>query len=426
MDTIYAVATARGRAGIGVIRVSGPAAFDAAAVLTTNVPEPRRAALRRLLATDGSLIDEALVVTFEAGASFTGEQSVEFHAHGGLATLNAILAALSRVPGLRPAEPGEFTRRALENGRLDLAQVEGLADLIDAETEAQRKFAIRTFDGSAARSVSEWRERLVGALALLEVTIDFADEEVPVDVAPDVRSALDQVIEDLEREISRASLAERVHDGFEVAIMGAPNAGKSTLLNALAGRSAAITSEVAGTTRDVIEVRMELKGLPVTLLDTAGLRETSDEIEKIGVERAKSRAAEADLRIFLLEPGQSADPDLEKTGDISVGAKADVNGSGVSGISGQGIDELVGNIATTLESRVPSSANFSRERQRNALRTALSALEDARNLLPVSREHPELVAEHVWTAVRALESILGKVDIEAILDDIFSRFCLGK
>jgi tRNA modification GTPase len=268
MDTIYSLATGRGKAGVAVVRVSGPRAVDCAEHLAGFRPTGRVPSLRRLHDGDGALIDEALVLFFASGQSFTGEDVVEFQTHGSPAIVAAVLDQLSSLDGVRLAEPGEFTRRALENGCLDLAQVEGLADLIDAETEAQRKQAVRVFDGALGERTERWRIDLIRAAALLEATIDFADEDVPVDVTPEVNQLTTGVLNEINREIAGSSAAERIRDGFEVAILGEPNIGKSTLLNALAGRDAAITSAVAGTTRDVIEVRMDLKGLPVTFLDT--------------------------------------------------------------------------------------------------------------------------------------------------------------
>ena len=426
MDTIFAPATARGRAGIAVLRVSGPKANAVAETLAGKLPRPRVATLCRLRDPDGQVLDEALVLRFEAGASFTGQDVIEFHLHGGIAVVRAVQQVISDVPECRLAEPGEFTRLALENGRLDLAEVEGLADLIDAETEGQRQQALRVFTGAAADVVSGWREDLVSALALLEATIDFADEEVPIDVRPDVERLVAGVVEEVGVQVEATKRAERVRDGFEVAILGAPNVGKSTLLNALAGRAAAITSEVAGTTRDVIEVRMDVEGLAVTFLDTAGLRETDDTVERVGIERAINRAQQADLRIFLLDEGDKAPEDLVREEDLVLGAKADLSGSGVSGLTGLGVDQLMDDVAKVLENRVPKDVNFSRERHRIALMRAQEELSAVVGAVVGSGTHDEVLSEHIWAAVRALESILGKVDIENVLDDIFSRFCLGK
>jgi tRNA modification GTPase len=302
VDTIFAMSSAQGKAGVSVLRVSGPQAFAACQKLCGDVPPRRVASLRVLSDADGGLLDQALVLTFAKGASFTGEDSVEFQVHGSIAVVSAVLNALAGMPDHRMADPGEFTRRALDNGCLDVAQIEGLSDLIDAETEVQRVQALRVLSGDLGTRAESWRRDLIRAAALIEATIDFADEDVPVDVSPEVSSLVSAVIEDLDREISGVGVAERIRTGFEVAILGAPNVGKSTLLNALAGRDAAITSDVAGTTRDVIEVRMDLRGLPVTLLDTAGLRDTTDRVEAIGVDRARTRAQSADLRVLLAEP----------------------------------------------------------------------------------------------------------------------------
>lgn len=423
MKTIYALASARGRAGVSVLRISGPEAFDAVRSLgVLNVPEPRRAALRKIY--DGDLLlDEALVLTFEKGASFTGEDVVELHLHGSIATVAAVMHALSNRPGLRMAEAGEFTRRALENGCLDLAQVEGLADLIDAETEAQRKQALRVLSGAIGQRVDQWRRDLIRAAALIEATIDFADEDVPVDVTPEVLQLLDRLTADLSEEVRGSRIAERIRDGFEVAILGAPNAGKSTLLNALAGRDAAITSDVAGTTRDVIEVRMDMGGLAVTLLDTAGLRETDDRIEKIGIDRATERAIACDLRIFL-DDGSDL-PIKSREGDIRVRAKADLGGDGVSGLTGQGIEELISRVTQRLLTLSASSGTLIRERHRMAVVTSITAIESARNEL-MTMARPEMIAEDLRRALRALDVLVGRVDVEDLLGEIFSSFCIGK
>lgn len=429
MDTIFALASARGRAGVAVVRLSGPASWQAVERLAGSVPEPRRAGLRRLT-WQGDVLDEALVLTFEKGASFTGEQAAELHLHGAIATVSAVLRVLSEMPDLRMAEPGEFTRRALENGRLDLAQVEGLADLIDAETEAQRKQALRVLSGAVGQRAEAWRRDLVRAAALLEATIDFADEDVPEDVTPEVLALIDRVETDLRRELSGFGAAERIREGFEVAIVGRPNSGKSTLLNALAGREAAITSEIAGTTRDVIEVRMEIGGLAVTLLDTAGLRETDDTVEGIGIERALQRARAADLRVFLLDGGDlpMLDPQPD---DIVAHGKADLGAVpkgqiGISGKTGEGISELVEMIAERLGRRIAGAGVVVRERHRRAIVTALGAMESARFEVVKGSERIELAADELRRAIRALDSLVGRVDVEHLLDEIFSSFCIGK
>ena len=427
METIFALASARGKAGIAVIRLSGLLAHQAVAQLCP-LPKLRQASLRRLV-WQGEVLDEALVLLFAPGASFTGESSAELQLHGSTAVIGSVLRALSEMAGLRMAEPGEFTRRALENGCLDLTQVEGLADLIDAETESQRKQALRVLSGAIGQKVEGWRRDLVRAAALVEATIDFADEEVPVDVSPEVNGLIAGLLAQLRAELRGTAAAERIRDGFEVAILGAPNVGKSTLLNALAGREAAITSEIAGTTRDVIEVRMDLSGLAVTFLDTAGLRDADDHVEQIGIARALERAQAADLRVFLL--GEAGETLLMKpmAGDISVLGKADLNGSpkaAVSGKTGFGLEALIALITERLQGQAASAGLLIRERQRNALVCAINGLESAEANLQRSLELPELVAADLRASARALEMILGRIDVETLLDEIFSSFCIGK
>lgn len=430
MDTIFALASARGKAGVAVFRISGPQAEVAGTALCGDLPAPRRNGLRRLT-WNGEVIDEALVLVFPDGESFTGEAVVELQVHGSPAVVALLSRVLSGMAGLRMAEPGEFTRRALLNGRMDLAQVEGLADLIEAETEAQRRQAERVLQGAVAERVAAWRRMLVRAAALVEATIDFVDEDVPVDVAPEVRDLLVHLDAELRAEIAGTRVAERVRDGFEVAIIGAPNAGKSTLLNALTGRDAALTSDIAGTTRDVIEVRMDLDGLPVTLLDTAGLRETGDRLEAMGMERALERAGRADLRVFLLrEPGEVL-PLPQLPGDLVVLGRADEQhgawkGLAVSGKTGQGLDDLTAALGRELAGRVLGVGVMIRERHRLAMEQAVLAVEAARARLPRLRTETEFVAADLWVAIRSLDMVVGKVDVENLLDEIFSSFCIGK
>lgn len=427
MDTIFALASARGKAGVAVVRISGNRAHSAVAEFCA-LPPLRQAALRRLV-WKGDVLDEALVLLFGAGASFTGEESAELQVHGSTAVVSAILKVLGGIDGLRLAEPGEFTRRALENGCLDLTQVEGLADLIDAETESQRRQAQRVLSGALGQRVEVWRRDLVRAAALIEATIDFADEDVPVDVTPEVFDLVNKLLTALRLELSGAQAAERVRDGFEVAIIGAPNVGKSTLLNALAGREAAITSDIAGTTRDVIEVRMDIGGLAVTLLDTAGLRDSDDRVEQIGIERAIARATSADLRVFLLgRPDET--PMIEPAPeDIVLLGKADLGSNaigGVSGKTGQGIDTLISAIATRLDGRAASAGLLIRERQRIAIERSIVALEAVTGALDRSAFLPELIAVELRVAMRSLEALVGRIDVESLLDEVFSSFCIGK
>lgn len=425
MDTIFALASARGKSGVAVVRVSGPGAAEIGTHLGFRLPAPRTASLR-VLRSDGTVLDEGLVLFFPAPASFTGEDVVELHLHGSIATVNAVLGALARQDGYRPAEPGEFTRRALENERLDLSQVEGLADLVEAETEAQRRQALRVFSGALGQKAEAWRADLIRAAALIEATIDFADEEVPVDVSPEVRELIVRTRASLAQEISGVGVAERIRDGFEVAIVGRPNVGKSTLLNALAGREAAITSDIAGTTRDVIEVRMDLRGLPVTVLDTAGLRTSDDTVEVLGIERARERARLCDLCVILLDAPGDLPPMEPREEDIVVVGKADLTGGDFSALTGVGVERLIDRIAQVLEGRASSAGVAIRDRHRLAMQRANSALGIALDRLDATPDLAEMIAEELRDAIRALDSLVGRVDVEHILDEIFASFCIGK
>jgi tRNA modification GTPase len=428
METIFALASAPGKAGVSVIRISGEQAWVAASQLCGEIPPARTSAVRLLYDQHRSVIDHALVLSFVAPQSFTGEDVVEFHVHGSVAVVKSVLQSLGSVNGLRMAEPGEFTRRALENNRLDLTQVEGLADLIDAETEAQRKQAMRVFSGALGEKVEVWRRDLIRAAALIEATIDFADEEVPVDVTPEVTDLLSRVAEALKSEISGTFVAERIRSGFEVALVGPPNSGKSTLLNRLAGREAAITSEIAGTTRDVIEVRMDLDGLPVTFLDTAGLRQSEDVIETAGIERAMARAKLADIRVFLTEPGEKilVEP---QAGDILLHPKADLlplGAGGVSGLTGRGVQDLIVQVQEQLGTRTAAAGLATHERHRAAMVRAQESLSQVASILLQGPELYDIAAEELRSAIRALETLVGRIDVENLLDEIFASFCLGK
>jgi tRNA modification GTPase len=428
MDTIFAQASARGKAGVSVIRISGPGARDGLSRMVKSWPLPRQAGLRRLWVGE-DIIDEALVLWFEGGQSFTGEESVELQCHGSPAVVQAVLMALGQIQGFRAAEPGEFTRRSLMNGRMDLAQVEGLADLIDAETEAQRRQAMRIFSGLLETKVSLWRGNLLRALALTAAAIDFADEELPDDLTTERITLISRVLADLEQERSGFAVSERIRDGFEVAIIGRPNLGKSTLLNRIAGRRAALTSEHAGTTRDVIEVRMDILGLPVTLLDTAGMRDTADPVEAMGVDLAKQRARLADLRVFLVESKDEPLPIEPLVDDIVLLAKGDLLDSvvgSISGATGHGVDALLNDIGTRFSRQALTAATITRERHRNAVVVAIDALSNALEQLQEDGIGDEFVAESLGSANRALDMLLGKIDVEDVLGEIFFSFCIGK
>ena len=429
-DTIFALASAKGRAGVAVIRISGPDAFSTVEAVSGARPPNRMAGLRGLRAPDGEEIDQALVLCFPGPRSFTGEDVAELQIHGGPAVCAAVLELLGGRAGLRLAEPGEFTRRALMNGRLDLAQVEGLGDLLAAETEAQRRQAARLMTGALSGQAARWRVGLLRALAFVEASIDFVDDAVPEDVLARVVGDLEDLSRDLRRSLAGAAIAERVRTGFEVALVGAPNAGKSTLLNALAGREAAITSAVAGTTRDVIEVRMDLEGLPVTLLDMAGLRATEDTVERIGVDRARVRAEHADLRVFLIaSPEELSGLEVPVLpGDLIVRAKQDLApaaaGLAVSGTTGAGIPDLLSALSAELSARVTRSSGLSHRRQAEAVGRAAAAVDGACAM--VAAERAEIAAVELHAAVAALDFLVGKVDVETVLDMVFQSFCLGK
>lgn len=444
-DTIFALATAAGRAAVAVVRVSGPATLSAVEALTGKPPKARLAGLRTLRHR-GVDIDEALVLRFEGPASYTGEDSAEFHVHGGRAVVEALLSALSEL-GARLAEPGEFTRRAFENGKLDLAQAEGVGDLIDAETEGQRRQALGQLGGALSQRYDRWRDLLVQSLAMLEAAVDFPDEDLPEEVAERARPALRILSDELDAALADVSRGRRVRDGFSIALVGAPNAGKSTLLNGLVERDAAIVTDTPGTTRDVIEVPLVLGGYKVLVADTAGIRETVDAIEAEGVRRARAWAEEADLRLWVVDGFHVKHTvKLEETirpGDWLILNKADIAdgselvaaeahwaGEGLkvvrlSARSGEAVDELraalAGHVADTL-----SGAEFpAATRLRHAERLTEARAYLARALSDIGLE-VELAAEDVRLAARALEKITGRVDPEDVLGRVFSSFCIGK
>ena len=427
MDTIFALSSAPGKAGISIVRLSGPLAINVAEKLTKSKLKEKQPNLRVIYDSDNHFIDQALILIFSKPYSFTGENVVEFHLHGSSAVVSSVIKLLGNFKGLRSAEAGEFTRCALENGKIDLAQVEGLADLIDAETDAQHKQAARIFNGALGEKTKEWRAKLVKAGALLVATLDFADEEVPEEVTPEVEKLINMVLSDLDKEIIGVHTAERIRSGFEVAIVGAPNLGKSTLLNYLVGRDAAITSNVSGTTRDVIEVKLDLRGLPVTILDTAGIRKSDDKVEEIGISRALERSSLSDLRIVLTEDGEYPVGLKKRDTDIICIAKDDQgNRGGVSGKTGAGIDRLKNNIWDILNNKAQYVGIATRERHKSSMVNAKKFLGNAVVSLRDGPEYYDITAEEIRAATSALDSLIGRIGVEDVLDEVFSSFCLGK
>lgn len=445
-DTIFALVTAPGRSAVAIIRVSGPSSGALLKQLCGALPKPRSATLKRILAPDGEILDQGLVLWFPAPNSFTGEDVFELQLHGGLAIVEAVSAALQTM-GARPAEPGEFTRRAFEVGLLDLSQAEAVADLVDAETQAQRRQALAQFGGAITRRGLAWRETLLTALALLEAQIDFPDEEIPADVAETSRAPLIALARDIEAVLVKAQ-GERVRDGVRIALVGAPNAGKSSLLNALVEREAAIVNAVPGTTRDVIEVGLVIAGYKVILADTAGLRDATDEVEIEGVRRARAWAQSADLRLWLVDAATSVanigfeKPDFMKAGDVLVLTKTDMIKahrtawatvvaeehfvlSNISTMTEDGVNDL----RELLEGWVVSNLAadefpaVTQMRHRLLLSEALGHLQRA---LSRPADFAELVAEDVRLVSRSLEKLSGKLHPDDVLDRVFSSFCIGK
>ena len=431
-DTIFALASGAGRAGVAVVRLSGPGADAALADLTHRpLPAPKQATIRTLFDfKTGDRIDQALVLRFTAPLSYTGENVVEFQVHGGRAVIGALLAALGQLPGVRPAEGGEFTRRAVENGRLDLTQAEAIGDLVAAETEAQRHQALRQMEGALGSLYEEWRARAIRACAWLEASIDFADEEVPEDALARARENLAGLATEIGAHLNDGRRGEILREGFQVAIMGPPNAGKSSLLNALAQRDVAIVSETAGTTRDVIEVRLDLGGYPVILADTAGLREGSDAVEAEGVRRAYERGARADLRL-IVQDGTAPEQNITLADgrSLRVWSKADLchargrDGLWISVKSGEGLSALIAALTAVARDalQVNEAPVLTRARHRHALEEAKTALARA----SVARG-ADIAAEEARIGLRALGRITGRVDLDDLLDVVFRDFCIGK
>jgi tRNA modification GTPase len=446
-DTIYALATAPGRAAVAVMRLSGPRTGAVLRVLAGSLPPARRASLRRLAGRDGQTLDSALTLWFPGPHSYTGEDAAELHLHGGPAVVARVSEALA-AEGLRLASPGEFTRRAFEAGKLDLDQAEAVADLVDAETEAQARQAVAQLEGALGRRYREWRGLLAEALAYVEAAVDFPDEELPGDVAARAAPLVRRLEAELALALADGARGERVRDGYRIALVGAPNAGKSRLFNALVGRDAAIVTATAGTTRDVIEAALPLGGYKVVLADMAGLRETTDEIESEGVRRARAWAEAADLRLWVAD-GAAGDGAwregraLARRGDVLVlnksdlaagcdagAAQASAAGLGLevaslSATTGDGVERLRTRLALRVADAL-AGRDFPAVTRRRHARLLETALDHVRRVDVAALETPELAAEDIRLAARALERVTGRIGAEDVLEVIFGSFCIGK
>lgn len=438
-DTIFAMATAPGRAGVAVLRLSGPQAGAIAERLSGPLPRPRYASLRMFYDNSGVSIDQGLLLWFPAPNSFTGEPVAEFHLHGGRAVVDRILAVIGLFAGVRAAQAGEFSRRAFENGKLDLTAVEGLADLVAAETEAQRRQALRQMEGRLGAIYDGWRVRLMKALAYLEAEIDFSDEELPDELSQSAIVSLTELLSEIKAHLSDGQRGEILRRGFRIAILGAPNVGKSSLLNMLAQREAAIVTPLAGTTRDVIEVNLDLGGYMVSVSDTAGLRGTEDAIEAEGIRRARIAAQTADLKLLIFDAVAWPDLDAQTLewrdkAALCIVNKIDLlpknfdlsgNYIPVSVKTGEGADRLLQYIQGAVAERLGGgeTAGLTRERHRLELELCVENLDRALN----QKQKPaELIAEDIRLAMRALGRITGRADVEDILDMLFGEFCIGK
>jgi tRNA modification GTPase len=437
-DTIFAVASGTGKSGVSVIRISGPQAKHALDYLTSQPLEPRRASVRRLMTPDGGVIDEALCLWFPAPNSFTGEDCVEFHCHGALSITALMLETLGSLPDFRLALPGEFSRRAFDHGRMDLSEIEGLADLIDSETEQQRQQAIRQMTGSLGREIDRWRTDLISILSLFEAELDFSDEgDVGSGLIDEAERRLKRLRNELERSLASASHGERIRDGISILLAGPPNAGKSTLLNVLAKRDVAIVSAIPGTTRDLVEVRLDLGGFAVTLLDSAGLRDSSDVIEQEGVRRMLQRAETAEIVLWLYPPDKMdlVEPSvLSERASLVLPVATQIDrladrpkGLAVSALTGEGIPDLIEALTGKIRELSETSnegAVLTRARHREAVSEARLSIDRA--LAALHGDGIELVVEDIRLAMRAIARVTGHVGVEDVLDQLFSQFCIGK
>ena len=432
--TIYALSTPPGISAVAIIRISGPDSFRAVGKLckqkTAFKLDKRKTHLRKIFSHDGKLLDEGFVICFDKGRSVTGEDMAEFQLHGSNIVVNTVLNALSKLSYTRLAEPGEFTKKAMENNKIDLFQAEGLSDLLAAETEAQQEQALTTYSGYMSERIGGWKESVVKMLSIVETVIDFSDDVDTSDFVNSLKGDLKDLEEELIKEKMGFKAAESLRDGFEVAFVGEPNVGKSTILNYLAKRNLAITSEVSGTTRDIIELRFNLEGLPITFLDTAGIRYTEDEIEKVGVNNSIERVNRSDVRVFLTRNNQ----EINKFGvkhlktDIVLRPKGDLSGSepSISGKTGKGFDYLLKSLKKRFENKTREASCITRTRHLEKVLRCLKNIKSIRKKIENKNYEVEIIAEEFRDTLRNFDGLLGFVDTEEILGEIFANFCIGK
>lgn len=439
MDTIFALSSGKGKSGVSVIRISGSIAYEALEVFGIKDLKARTANLRKLKDKNGDIIDSAIVITFEAPASFTGENIVELHIHGSIAVVSKVLDMLSNIKGFRHAEPGEFSKRAFDNDKMDLLQAEGLADLINSETDSQRIQAIRQMDGNFSDIYENWRNKIVELMAFIEAFVDFPDEDIPDDLEKASLKKTHELIAEIEEQVEN-KCAEKIHDGIRVVIAGKPNVGKSTLINLLTNRDLAIVSDIAGTTRDSLEAHFEIAGFPITLIDTAGIRETEDFIEKEGVRRTLEKIKNADFKILILDAtDENIDESNVDESTIVIINKCDLNDANFninnknyrvirsSLKNGEGVEEIKKTITELSEKffNKGEAGIVTRSRHRHLLKEAVSGLKEFIS----SRENNspiEMAAENLRVSANSMGRITGKIGVEDVLDKIFQEFCIGK
>ncbi len=432
--TIFALATPVSVSAIGIIRISGPKTFHALSIICdcdlSSFIKKREFFLKKIYSYDKKLLDEALIVCFEENKSFTSEKMAEIHIHGSLIVIKTVLNTLGKITYLREALPGEFTQRALNNNKLTLTQVEGLADLMNAETEYQQKQALDIYTGSSNKKVKEWKDIVIKILSIIEANIDFYDEIDDFELIKNLNKMILSLEKDLLKEKKAFGFSESIRSGFTVAIVGKPNSGKSTLINKLANRRVSITSKLSGTTRDIIELRYNLDGIPIIFLDTAGIRKSNNKIEKIGIQNTLNRAKKAHIRIILSE----SKSDLSSLGfrkshsDIILRPKGDLDGSepSISGKTGKGIDNLLQLIKKKLVDKTPQSSVINRTRHLKRVNVCLDYISNVKEFISNDDIELELIANELRGIIMNFDGLLGLVDTESVLGEIFSNFCIGK